>query len=124
MNSLTKTQTAIFTLLLHILLLGDHITRIYLFEFYIDPVRHRAVQFNGYPKLNPIKGVWNEIKKRSKNKHKTALRNSVSDIWYAIPRKTITNLYDSIPDRVNAVFSAHGRPTQYRCCVKKWHNGN
>ena len=30
MNSLNQTQTAIFTLMLHLLLPGDHITRIYL----------------------------------------------------------------------------------------------
>jgi len=30
MNSLNKTQTAIFTLLLHLLLPGDHIARVYL----------------------------------------------------------------------------------------------
>ena len=32
MNSLNQTQTAVFTLLLHILLPGDHITRIYLYS--------------------------------------------------------------------------------------------
>ena len=31
MNGLNKTQTAIFTFLLHLLVPGDHITRIYLY---------------------------------------------------------------------------------------------
>ena len=36
MNSLNKTQTAFFTLLLHVLLLGDHITISYLYNTYVS----------------------------------------------------------------------------------------
>jgi len=50
MHSLNRTQTAIFTLLLHLLLPGDHITRIYLDQDDTDMARYFGSQldFNCY----------------------------------------------------------------------------
>ena len=58
---------------------------------------------------------WQNTKKTN------TLWSSVSDTWYAIPRKSIIKLNDSIPDRVNAVFKESGGPTQNLCFVDKYY---
>ena len=45
--------------------------------------------------------------------NKTKLLEDVSSVWYSLSRKTLMELYDSMPKRVQAVYKAKGGPTQY-----------
>jgi transposase len=70
------------------------------------------------PDLNPIENLWSIVKEsiRRREKPPTNLRELeryVRAAWKAIPPRTIKNLIDSMPRRVEAVIAAQGGPTKY-----------
>ena len=70
------------------------------------------------PDLNPIENLWVEVKKNiSEQKKKPSnladLERHVKRAWKKIPKKTIEDLVDSMPQRIQAVIAAQGGLTKY-----------
>ena len=70
------------------------------------------------PDLNPIENLWAEIKKNIRTYKKppsnlTILDRYVKKAWKEIPKHTIENLVDSMPQRIQAVIAVNGGPTKY-----------
>jgi len=68
------------------------------------------------PDLNPIEHVWSYMKLKlteKEVKNKKQLITEIFNIWHAIPNDFIRNLYDSMPNRVEAVIRAKGGHTSY-----------
>ena len=70
------------------------------------------------PDLNIIENVWDHLDR--KIRARKPLPHSQEDLWvalqeewYSIDQAFIDKLYDSIPDRVHAVYKAHGGNTRY-----------
>ncbi|KAL0151286.1 hypothetical protein M9458_053477, partial [Cirrhinus mrigala] len=70
------------------------------------------------PDLNPIEHLWDELERRlrarpSRPTSVCDLTNALLKEWSKIPIKTLLNLVDSLPRRVEAVIAAKGGPTSY-----------
>ena len=82
-------------------------------------IRDRGIEIVDWPgnspDMNPIENIWNVMKKQIGKlpNNKTKLWNSICSVWYGIPRQTIMELYDSMPERIQAVCKEKGGPTKY-----------
>jgi transposase len=70
------------------------------------------------PDLNPIENLWSEVKKKIRTYKKppsnlSELDRYVKKAWKEIPKHTIENLVDSMPQRIQAVIAANGGLTKY-----------
>ena len=72
------------------------------------------------PDLNLIENVWRMIKIRlsrmqhkNKSKQELALKDNVMTIWASFTPGYIQCLYNTIPDRLQAVIKAKGHATKY-----------
>jgi hypothetical protein len=70
------------------------------------------------PDLNPIEHLWDELERRVRGrstlpKNEGELFGFLLEEWYKIPTRTLENLVDSLPRRVEAVCKAKGYPTRY-----------
>ena len=70
------------------------------------------------PDLNIIEPLWSilEVQLRSRFPPPSSLKELeavLTEEWAKIPLKTIENLYESIPRRINAVLASKGGPTPY-----------
>ena len=61
------------------------------------------------PDLNVIENLWSILKQEVLKEHPKVTQRK----WYAISNGVITNLYQSIPRRLNAVLEAKGLYTKY-----------
>ena len=70
------------------------------------------------PDLSPLETVWGYMKKKleqnpNKPKNIEKLWEQVQDIWTSIPIEFLQELYNTIPNRVKAVYKAKGGITRY-----------
>jgi len=70
------------------------------------------------PDLNPIEHLWSEVKRRLNkydrpSKGVLVLWERVEKIWNEIGPDVCTNLYNSIPNRIQSVIKAKGGWTKY-----------
>lgn len=70
------------------------------------------------PDLNPIETVWAYLKKqldlyRNKPKNMNELWEQVQDIWTNIPSEFLQNLYESMPERMRALYNSKGGHIKY-----------
>ena len=68
------------------------------------------------PDLNVIEGLWGVLKEKIRQKNpktKDELWADAQEGWNEILNKTITDLYDSLPRRVNEVLLRKGGNTKY-----------
>lgn len=70
------------------------------------------------PDLNPIEPLWDELDRRIRARDRppqnlTELKQALQEEWIKIPGEVYRKLIDSMPSRVAAVISSHGRPTRY-----------
>lgn len=70
------------------------------------------------PDLNPIEHLWDELKKRVRARFPAPasipeLTVAVEEEWRNIPQETISNLIQSMPNRMRAVIRARGGHTCY-----------
>ena len=68
------------------------------------------------PDLNIIENLWAHLKSELAKhcpKSSDELWNTLETIWYSIPNKIISDLYDSIPRRLQAVIKNRGLHTTY-----------
>ena len=70
------------------------------------------------PDLNPIEHLWDELERRlrarpSRPTSVCDLTNALLEEWSKILIKTLLNLVESLPRRVEAVIAAKGGPTSY-----------
>jgi hypothetical protein len=69
------------------------------------------------PDLNILRPLWSALEKRVRSRipppSLKQLEDVLHDEWYNIPLKTIQNLYESIPRRIQAVLQANGAQTAY-----------
>ena len=78
------------------------------------------------PDLNPIEHVWHELKcmvnemfpelltDKSKSEHaRQRLESCLQAAWDCLPQSLFDNLYQSMPDRIEAVIQAKGWHTKY-----------
>ena len=70
------------------------------------------------PDLNPIENIWNLLKRRI-NDHqprptrRTEVKEAIIVEWNKITMEEISNVVDSVPERVQAVISANGGNTRW-----------
>lgn len=70
------------------------------------------------PDLNIIENLWNHLDRRIRARRplpctEEELWVALQEEWYAIDVSFIDKLYESMPDRVRAVYNAHGGNTCY-----------
>jgi len=68
------------------------------------------------PDMSPIENLWSYLANKLKGKefrNKNELFAAVSEEWDRIPMDLIHKLYDSMPDRINALLKAGGQHTRY-----------
>jgi len=70
------------------------------------------------PDLNIIENVWDHLDhkicaQRLLPHSQEDLWVTLQEEWYSIDQAFIDKLYDSIPDRVHAIYKAHGDNTRY-----------
>ena len=68
------------------------------------------------PDLNIIEHMWAEVKRTIKKSQISSLNDlweKVQEAFYSIPDSFVTNLYDSIPKRLEKVVMANGGNTTY-----------
>ena len=69
------------------------------------------------PDANIIEHVWAQMVREYSNQPRcesTAdLKERLTDIWKLIPQKDIQNLFDSIPQRFQAIVKANGKMTNF-----------
>lgn len=68
------------------------------------------------PDLNIIEDCWNRIKRNLRGRvfeDREELWRGVQAEWNNIPQEFIQNLYDSLPNRIQAVLEANGGHTKY-----------
>ncbi|QRV75773.1 DDE superfamily endonuclease [Ceratobasidium sp. AG-Ba] len=70
------------------------------------------------PDLNIIEHVWSYVDRQVHSrctppKNLTELWEAIKEEWYCVPQSLIDHLYESIPERVQAVIDAHGGNTRY-----------
>ncbi len=70
------------------------------------------------PDLNSIEHLWDELERRLRARpyrptSVSDLTNALLEEWSKIPIKTLLNLVESLPRRVEAVIAAKGGPTSY-----------
>jgi hypothetical protein len=70
------------------------------------------------PDLNIAENVWDHLERRVRARK--PLPCSAEDLWialqeewFAVDKSFIDKLYESLPDRVHAVYKAHGGNTKY-----------
>ena len=73
--------------------------------------------------LNTSWPYWIELcgKKSRKPTSWAELLNRLCEAWAEIPQEKISELVNSLPERVKALKSANGKSTKYEC-VLKWSN--
>lgn len=68
------------------------------------------------PDMSPIETLWREIKKlvrNSKPRNKRELVTVIFDKWNSFPQDKITQLCDSMPRRLQALYKARGGHTKW-----------
>ena len=71
------------------------------------------------PDLNPIEHLWRELKIKLNTEYSSPpggveeLWRRVQEQWESIPKQTVIDLIESMPDRVAAVLKAKGGYTKY-----------
>jgi len=67
------------------------------------------------PDINIIENLWAYLKNKLKASYSNTgeLEEDIVNIWENIPSDLIENLYDSIPERIQAVIDSEGGPTMY-----------
>ena len=68
------------------------------------------------PDMNIIKHVWGRMKEeawKTKPKNIDELWEACKTAFFAIPDDFINKLYESLPNRMDAVLQAHGSHTRY-----------
>jgi transposase len=69
------------------------------------------------PDMNPIEHVWAEVERRLGKLHtptsKDGLWENLETVWNGIDQDFIDRLYESMPERIQAVLAAHGKHTRY-----------
>ena len=71
------------------------------------------------PDLNPIEHLWRELKIKLNTEYSSPpggveeLWRRVQEQWESIPKQTVIDLIESMPDRVAAVLKAKGGFTKY-----------
>ncbi len=77
------------------------------------------------PDLNPIKNLWDIIKRKMRNKRpKNAdeLKATVKETWASIPPQQCHKLITSMPRRIEAVIKAKGAHTLWKHTFQKANN--
>ena len=67
------------------------------------------------PDLNPIENLWAYLKRQLKASYDNMqdLRDDVERAWNQIDRSLLQSLYNSLPDKLQAVIKAKGGPTKF-----------
>jgi hypothetical protein len=68
------------------------------------------------PDLNPIENLWSILDHRAKDrapKNEDELFQLLQQAWQALDVQILTNLADSMPERIQAVIANDGLPTKY-----------
>ena len=87
----------------------------------IDAANLHGLNRGGYlpansPDLNPAENVWNIMKRYVLRKHPTnerELKQYITEAWETLDRDLLPNLFDSMPERMQAVIDANGDRTAY-----------
>lgn len=68
------------------------------------------------PDANIIENIWNDISRAVTKDHPTtkhALVTSIFRAWASVSAQRVRSLYDSLPNRMNAIIRSRGYPTKY-----------
>jgi len=70
------------------------------------------------PDINIIENLWDHLDRKIRARRplprtEDELWEALQEEWYAIDTSFIDKLYESMPDRVRAVYNAHGGNTRY-----------
>ena len=68
------------------------------------------------PDMNPIKNVWNIIKKMIGNQiqcKREDMWDRVCDAWYSVAPNVLEDLYNFMPRRIADLYKAKGDATNY-----------
>ena len=76
------------------------------------------------PDMNIIEHVWGRMKEeawKTKPKNLDELWEACKTAFFAIPDDFINKLYESLPNRMDAVLQAHGSHTRYYIWISQHH---
>ena len=76
------------------------------------------------PDMNIIEHVWGRMKEeawKTKPKNLDELWEACKTAFFAIPDDFIKKLYESLPNRMDAVLQAHGSHTRYSIWISQHH---
>ena len=76
------------------------------------------------PDMNIIEHVWGRMKeeaRKTKPKNLDELWEACKTAFFAIPDDFINKLYESLPNRMDAVLQAHGSHTRYYIWISQHH---